>query len=456
MFLIMEYVIDLKLIDKSLINNVEKIVRDMKDYYSKNIIFYDRIVFLHAWETALYHTCCAFAGVNKSGFTIFFGCNNNSTFYPMISTSVYYFEFYLSYQAEMCEKVMEGWLKEDYEKREFENIWKALLKLFPDYTVPAVKYENYIPYNLNGIVGAEKYSNQGVLFQLHETNNSNLDCRFRYDEWNVSYYGKRDEKRAAISVRFGKEGFLTEEEYEKHTLTYFKNNLLKKVLLSIPHKTHYLDTPLNDVKTHSMGATYDCREINIYESTSDVSYILLKKDSVHYGNPDEGGTMGGTVFSKIMEVPAEEYDLTCEQLTDKYERYFPEKGWRNLRFQTKEEYEKLALSCFDDSNLKENLLSGSHKIYYLDTPLNEVLSDAQSYQTGAYYECRGIHVYNTKKDVSYVLLKKDSIYFGPSYEGGTMGGTVFYKLIKAAAEEYNWTCEQLKEKYEIYFPQSQR
>lgn len=452
----MEYDINLSMVDESLKLDIEKIVQDMKDYYSKNITYSDKIVFLHAWKPKLYNTCCAFAEVNKNDFTIFFGCNDNARFYPMISTSIRFYEFYLSYQAEMCDMVMRGWLEENYEKKEFDNIWKALLNLFPDYTVPTVKYEKYIPYNLDSIVGAEEYSNRGVLFQLSERNIPNSTCTFRYDEWNINNYGKRDEERYLISTRFREVGFQTEEEYEEHILNYFNDNLLKKVLLSIPHKTHYLDTPLDDVKTHSLGASYDCRELHVYESRKDVSYILMKKDSVHYGYPDEGGTMGGTVFSKIMEVPANEYDWTCEKLIDKYERYFPEKGWRKLGLQTKEEYEKFALNLLNDMLRKENLFSDSHKMYCLDTPLSEVLSDEKSYYREAYYECREIHIYKSKKDVYYVLLKKDSIYFGSPSEGGTMGGTVFNKIMEVSADEYNWTCEQLIDRYEKYFPQRKR
>lgn len=447
----MEYVINFNRIDKSLIQDVEKIVHDMKDYYSKKSIYSERIVLLHAWKPAVYDTCCVFAEVNKMDFTVFFACNNKAGFAPMISTRICFYEFYLSYQAEMCENVMRGWLEEEYEKREFDNIWNALLNLFPDYTAPVVKYEKYIPYNLDEIVGAEEYLNQGILFQLSETNNSNHNSIFRYDEWKVSNHGKQDEKRHQIAIRFKNEIFQTEEEYEDHILNYFKDKLLKKILLSIPHKTYYLDTPLSDVKSRIMGASYECREINIYESKTDASYILLNKNSVYYGDPSEGGTMGGTVFSKLLEVPANEYGWTSEKLIDKYEKYFPEKGWRNLGFQTKEEYEKLALNLFNDIALKEDLLSNSHKTYYLDTPLSEVLSDAKSYQKGAYYECRGIHVYKSKKDEYYVLLKKDSIYFGYPSEGGTMGGTVFNEIMKVAAEEYNWTCEQLIDKYEKYF-----
>lgn len=452
----MEYVINFNMIDKSLIQDVKKIVQDMKDYYSKNSNYSDKIVFLHAWKPLLYDTCCAFAEVNKSGFTIFFGRKDNGGFYPMISASISFYEFYLSYQEEMCDKVMQGWLEEKYEKKEFDNIWKALLNLFPDYTVPTVKYEKYMPYNLDGIVGAEAYSNQGVLFQMSETNHSNLNCRFRYDEWNVSNYGERDEKRNRIFIKFIAQEFQTEEEYENYILNYFKDKFLKKVLLSIPHKTYYLDTPLSDVKSHYMGATYECREIHMYESQKDVSYILLKKDSVYYGDPGEGGTMGGTVFSKIMEAPASEYDWTSEKVIDQYEGYFPEKGWRKLGLQIKEAYEKFALNYFNDILLKENLLSNSHKIHYLDTPLSDMLSNMSSYRMGAYYECREIHIYKSKKDVYYVLLKKDSIYFGYPSEGGTMGGTVFNKVMKVPAEEYDWTREQLIDKYETYFPQRKR
>lgn len=317
----MEYIIDLDKIDKALIQDVKKIVQDMKDYFSQKERYSDRIVLLHAWKTASNIICCAFAEVSRNEFRIFFGDSGMSRFYPMIESKITFYHFYLSYQEELRDEIMCGWLEDECEKQEFDNIWRVLLHMFPNYTVPIVRYEKYIPYDLDKLVGAEGYSDSGVLFQLLETDCSEIDLRFRWEALIVNNYGRVDEKRYSKQIRYLDSGYQTVEEYEDSIQNYYRDTLLNKALLSIPHKTYYLDTSLNEVSPTMMSSS-DCREIHIYKSRTEETYILLNTNSVYFGHPMEGGTMGGSRFKKIMEVPAEEYDWTREQLIEKYEEYF--------------------------------------------------------------------------------------------------------------------------------------
>lgn len=316
----MEYTIDLSKIDKALTQDVNKIVQDMKIFFSQKPRYSDRIVFLHAWKAASNNTCCAFAEISKDEFVVFFGENGKNKFYPMIESKIDFRRFYLSFQKELCDEIMCGWLADECEKQEFDHIWRALLQLFPDYTVPTVKYEKYMPYDLDKLVGAEEYLNSGILFRMSESNNLSHVVRFKWEVLKVSNYGKLDEKRYTVNIQYRESGYQTVEEYE-NSIRNYSDRLLKKALLSIPHKIYYLDTPLSEV-SRTMMSSYDCREIHIFESKTEMTYIFLNTDSIYFGHPMEGGTMGGSIFSKIMEVPAEEYEWTREQLIEKYEKYF--------------------------------------------------------------------------------------------------------------------------------------
>lgn len=190
-------------------------------------------------------------------------------------------------------------------------------------------FEKYVPYQLSNIVGAESYQNFGLLFKVIEPKHigtmkpgtfAPIEEMYRFECWKASNYGKEKEKLEIIETHHRLPGPENQDDFENYVNHQFEEKLVK-TLQEIPHMTHYIDNQ-DSIGNGGMGCSADYREIHIYESKTDVTYILLRTESEYFGHPMEGGYMRGCTFSKVLEVPTEQYNWPKEKLIKEYLQYF--------------------------------------------------------------------------------------------------------------------------------------
>ena len=286
---------------------------------SSNAIIYA----LHAWQEEADKTCCVFLKINNNECCIY-----TNTLEGNITRLGYgrwrtVDDFLLLNRDEFFYSVFTVPTEETE-----AAVWTALKQIFPENKSKTVSrrvlFETFIPYSFISIVGAEEYSNAGVHYQMLMPLPS-IDQNLReIQEWKVTDRGQANESRKLQHVYSTSCYPKTREDFEKRALHWSSVNA-KKILDSIPHRTILID-PVDSQNCGAIGFEGKYRSLHIYPSKTDTTYIVLKVYSVYNGHPAEGGRMEGYTFSKTMEIPAEQYQWTDEELTDRYAPFFGTKA----------------------------------------------------------------------------------------------------------------------------------
>ena len=315
-----EYLMDLDTLDETIKRNVEYMVKKETEYS-----VCEKLFLLHAWQSAYNYTYCIFAKIKNQLISIYPKSLKNGIIGVGCSDRFTFDEFYSLEKEEFFRKLyhMKNYEVVIVEKFK-ENIWESMMRIFPEYTSRKTSrmaiFEKYLSYSLDNFVGAGNYSNSGMLYKMLKPISPVKEGMMEFQCWKVINRGKDNETRDLVNTYCFASFPQTEDEFASYVQRLF-NKEVDNALMSIPHRTVLIDNR-DSINCGSMLFEGDFRALHIYKSTTDTSYIALKTYSVYNGRSQEGGRMEGYTFNKIIQIPAEQYNWTDEELVAEYKRYF--------------------------------------------------------------------------------------------------------------------------------------
>lgn len=313
-----ECLFDLTAIDETLKRNIAYMVQRETNGFVRD----RKLYLLYAWQSAQGETHCIFANRGNENFCIYDNVLENGVIRLSRPDCFDNVELYSLEHREFLGKLF-SLSKHTVMTEEIEtNIWEGMMKIFPDYTtnkkLRKAIFEIYFPYSLECFVGAESYLNSGKLYKMLKPTLENGMMEFQ--TWKISNRGKENETAKLIDWHFSTPFPETKEAFLLYAENLFRSDVDTAMSL-LPHKTIYID---NQDSLNSGSMLFQCsyRTMHVYQSVTDTSIVVLKVYSVYNGRHEEGGRMEGYTFNKTIEIPAEQYYWTDEELIAEYKRYF--------------------------------------------------------------------------------------------------------------------------------------
>ena len=316
-----QYLFDLNSLEKEVAQKVECIVAG-----ETRGSFCSKCYVLYAWQCEYGNTYCVFAELLQKAerFRICTPYLKDGIIHLQSAYEITFEEFYAFDKEELFRRAFGLRRSADIGPLGKEKIWEALMKIFPDYaskkTVRTAIFEKYVPYQLDDYVGAEDYSNRGILYKMLRPIGPHAKEMMEIQQWAVTDRGKETESVKRQDTFCFAPYPKTEEEFERYVANSFLTHM-DRLLLVIPHRQIWIDDR-SSINCGSMLFEADYRELHIYQSKSDTSRMILRKYSVYNGRPQEGGRMEGYTFHKVIEIPSERCQWTDEQLIAEYQQYF--------------------------------------------------------------------------------------------------------------------------------------
>jgi len=315
---VIEYLLELDVLDEVTKSNV--IYMAQKEAESA---FFTLSV-LYAWQSLHTGTFCVFARINFEYINIYVNVLRDGIIHLGVCDSVSIDEFYACEKDEFFSNLHHLNNTVDINEEIKSNIWKALVHKFPEHSseepIRTVIFEKYLPYSLENLVGANQYSNSGILYKMLEPLSPKHKNLIEMQKWLVSNKGEESETRNYIKSSYFAPFPQTEEEFLSYVQSNFNTEVVT-LLSAIPHKTVFVDDK-SSMNSGSMLFEAEYRELHIYKSITDTSILVLKIYSVYNGRPQEGGRMEGYIFEKTIKIPSEEYYWSDVELIAKYQSYF--------------------------------------------------------------------------------------------------------------------------------------
>ena len=315
---LIEYLLDLDVLDEVTKSNVMYMAQ--KEAESALLT----LSVLYAWQSLHTGTSCVFARINSEYINIYVNVFKDGIIRLGDCDSVSVDEFYACEKDEFLSKLYYLNSTANINEEIKSNIWKALAHKFPEHSsgkpVRTAIFEEYLPYSLENLAGADKYSNSGILYKMLKPLSPKHKNLIEMQKWLVSNKGEESETRSYIESSYFAPFPQTEEEFLSYVQSSFNIEVVT-LLSSIPHRTVFVDDK-SSMNCGSMLFEAEYRELHIYKSMTDTSILMLKIYSVYNGRPQEGGRMEGYTFKKTIKIPSKEYYWSDIELIAKYQSYF--------------------------------------------------------------------------------------------------------------------------------------